>query len=233
MAAAPVSLSARFVRGRLAHCTAASALLLAGSAHADTIHSNFGPGDAYGFGGFYTAFDFGSVGGSVEDYDLANKFSTGSSAYRFDSARLGLFRTNGATGDDFTLWLMADAGGAPGAILETISYTAAVSPVLGNTVDVAASGTTLLAANTAYWIGIGSTFPDSVVWNLNSIGASGPNSMAYARNGGAWDFTNTPLAFAVNGTLVPPTVPEPGSLALVALAIAAAVAVSRQRRAAR
>lgn len=233
MASTSVSTPGRSVRRRLAGCSAAGALLLAGAAHADTIHSTFGPGDGYGNGGFYTAFDFGSVGGSIEDYDLANKFSTGSNAYRFDSARLGLIKTLGTTGDDFTLWLMADAGGTPGAILETIAYTAALGG-LGTTVDVAASGTVLLAANTSYWIGIGSTFPDSVSWLQNSIGATGPASMAYAHNGGAWQFLNTPLAFAVNGTLVAaPAVPEPGSLALVALAIAAAVAVSRRPRATR
>lgn len=208
-------------------------LMLSSTAFAAVIHSTFGVGYTYDNGGFYTAFDFGAPSGVV-DYDLANRFSTGSSAYVFESARLGVTRTLPLPGDNFTLRLMTDAGGAPGAVIETIDYTdplAAPTPGGTETALVTASGLSVLAANTTYWIAIGSTFPDSVSWWRNGVGASSVGSMAYAQNGGSWQFADSPSAFEVNGRLVAPTVnvPEPGSLALVVLAVAAGAATRRRR----
>lgn len=196
--------------------------MAAGGVHAATIVSTFGAGYTYGFGAFYTALDFGAPAGVVE-FDIASKFSTGASAYTLDSVRLAVVKTVSANpDDDFTMWLMADNAGKPGAIIESVDYTGPVG-IYGSNVLVNAAGSTVLAANTSYWIGIGSTFPDSVHWYVNDIGLLSEGAMAFLPTGGSWTLQNNPRAFEVNGTVIPTTVPvpEPGTLALVAVAMAA------------
>lgn len=77
---------------------------------------------------------------------MADSFTTGSSATNLSSVSLVIF---GSSGTGFSLSLYSDAAGAPGTSVESLSGNA--SPTSG-TYSYTSGGSTVLAANTTYWV---------------------------------------------------------------------------------
>lgn len=109
------------------------------------------------------------------------------------------------------LWLMSDAGGAPGSIIESFSFTGAMG-VLGQMNPPLTAVSVLrpeLQAGTQYWLIASAPAADTdAAWNLNNQGATGP--LAFRWSGGAWGITSdTQGAFRIQD------IPEPGSFLLL------------------
>jgi hypothetical protein len=180
------------------------------------VFSNFGINYSYSGAGDYT--NYGSIMGDLFSLDLAGRFVMGPTSYRLESMRLALSGSAPDYGDDFELWLMADAGVVPGTILESINYT---DPVPwwsnGSTVLVSSTAHTLLAANTAYWIGISSSGMNTVDW-WRTINNTSGNLAVLRSNETSWYVEgNNNYAFEVTGT----PVPEPSEFLLLFISLGA------------
>ena len=152
------------------------------------------------------------------DYDLAQRFTV-TQDRRLTDLQLPLFSSRGP--GVATVWLMADDGSLPGALIEQMTAT-----------DIATSGWPLktvtsslrpiLSAGQTYWVGLSTDRGADVAWGEV---ASGANGHWHRMNQGPWQYDafNDASAFQVNG--VP--VPEPSCLTAV---IFLAAALRRPRR---
>jgi hypothetical protein len=188
-----------------------------GSARADVIYSNFGPGQSYSPGGYSVSglttlnalppFGFG--------FAIAESF-TPTSDFLFSSAELPLVWFSGP--NEFTIDLMSDAGGHPGTVLESFSLTNA-PPNTSPAVESFVSTThTPLAAGATYWVVAIPGARDAAGFRLaNTTGAGGFSRTG--NDGMTWstDPQASP-ALEVDGTPAPVPVPEPSSLVLLGLA---------------
>lgn len=179
------------------------------SSNASTVFSNLGPGNSFSNSGRVLQ---GESVGTIGNVDQASSFTVGPANYAMTSLELGL-QVAGFGAGPLDVILAADAGGAPGAALETISLNLNSSGLVTAT----ASGTTVLYANTTYWVIADAKGTFDGAWNFNNTGDVGPtayriappNSFAY----GPWNvFPSTDLRYAlqVNGNVVP----EPTTAAL-------------------
>jgi hypothetical protein len=174
----------------------------------EVVYTNFGPGYSLGNAGDYTDFYWPPDYVSEQIYQLYGRFLVGNSAFTLDAVRPGISPFMDAVGHDFTLWLTQDAGGVPGAIIETMNFT---GPLAWNSwVQVDSSTHPLLEANTSYWIGVTTVKPNSVVWRLSPNDPTG--KYAIRDTAGLWvSPTNDNFALEVIGTAVP----DPGSTLLL------------------
>jgi hypothetical protein len=103
-------------------------LLLAEAAYADVIFSNFGPGDTFSS----TLYDvwgsmrFISGGTFLPDRDMAMPLIAGGGNFTFDRAELAVRLLVTLTPNELDALLLADGGGVPGALVETIHLTGIV-----------------------------------------------------------------------------------------------------------
>jgi hypothetical protein len=203
---------------------AAVLCLVAPPARAGVIFNNFGPGDTYLFPGvFWTV-------GTSDDYEPSAGFTvaagTDYTLSEIDFSAGVLFGT-AAVG----VGLREDAGGMPGAILESWTVSGLGSSFALRPPEVATSALhpTLLAGR-QYWVTLtGGDETTQAGWDANAIFDQGP---VYLAVGGTPILTGTDTrpAFRVLGE--PAAVPEPSSL--VGAAVAASVGlllVRRHRRA--
>jgi hypothetical protein len=202
----------RQLRFGLTALGAALLLFLGGvsQARADIIFNNFGPGDTYNIGFGYT------IAGSTvipPGFVQGDGFAiTPAATFELDQIRLAAGHITGP--NQINVTLRADAGGLPGAVLESFSFTNlgafgnANPPLVANSVL-----HPILQAGTRYWLiadpGNAATWD---VWNFNSIGDTGPHALS-AGGGPFTDGNATRGAFEILGT----PVPEPSSLALFGL----------------
>jgi hypothetical protein len=172
--------------------------LLTVPCHAGPILSTFGPGDTYNI-------SVGLVIGSSLDLDSANQFSfTGPTKYFVETIELAVGLDGGT--NELEVWLMSDAAGKPGIIIEAFSFTDAMgtfgqnNPLLvGNSVL-----HPILNPGTSYWLA--ASAPDSdtfAAWNESLPTVMG--TVAQRNGTGPWDvFPNEILgAFRVSGTPIP------------------------------
>jgi len=126
-----------------------------------------------------------------------------------------------------TMSVHADAGGLPGAVLETSGGSN--FGAFGQTIPASKfgfAGTTLLEAGETYWVSFDTVDGPSswLVWNFNTTGANLPRAYMNNTSGGNWvdAGTTTAGAMRIEGTVVP----APAAFALLGVA----GLVSRRRR---
>ena len=196
------------------------ALAFVGSAHAAVIFNNLGPGNSFSAGGRIVQ---GPAVGTIGDVNQAAQFTVGPTDAFLTSISLGMNVNdppNSGTGP-IDIVLAADAGGAPGATIRTLSTNAGVTGE--QLIVVADDGSQLLSANTSYWViadGEG-TFDGS--WRSNSIGDMGITAGQTEPN--PWNVRpiEDRYAFRVEGRFVP----EPGALPLLGVAMLGLVRLRR------
>ncbi len=182
------------------------------------IFSNLGPGDIFSNAGQLISGPTSIFG----DQDVGSQFIAQKTA-ALDFMELALTSDNVTPSLD--VWLMSDAGGLPGSIVEAFSLSNVphvsscppVCPVPPLTVATSVLHPTLLAG-TQYWI-IASTSGNTGSFRLNFTGDIGTVGRV---NGGPWIAAPlaTASAFRVNGNDISTAVPELASIWLLTLGIA-------------
>lgn len=167
---------------------------------ADTIFSNFGPGDSYATNtgrGLSVGSPFGVPEG---DFDLGHDFTPGSD-FLLDSVELAVGLRVG--NNELDVWLMTDAAGKPGTIIEAFHFSGAMGrfgapnpPLRANSIL-----RPLLSSGIRYWLVASLTGPHAkAAWNLNAVGERGP--IIFRLDLGPWTFATSDLrlAFRISGT---------------------------------
>jgi hypothetical protein len=178
---------------------------------ADIIHSNLGPGDSFDTSGGWNVSTLDSA--NHVDQDIAMPFTVIGTNHTFTSAELAMKLWLGGT-PSLDILLTADAGGVPGAVIETMSVTVGNDPALVTATSVL---NPTLVAGTTYWIATLAGGDHSSLWMLaGSPGGNNPMGtvgFSYDR-GESWSTSiGEEAAFRVNGNVVP----EPASLTLLGL----------------
>ncbi len=197
----------------------------AGPADAGVIYSNFGPGDSF-------APEGELVGGTSSSYDnRGTRFTVGATDYTFTSAEVPLQLIGGA--NSVTFGLRADAGGLPGALLQTFTATNIPTTFPGGIVTFQATAPLLLSAGTSYWL-TSELYPPlntSASWRIRITADLVPNALR--ENMDPWQLDNNHVAFRINGDPVATAVPEPASLTLLGAGGLGLLVYARRRRASR
>jgi len=187
---------------------------------AAVIFSNLGIGDTYQTDVGFTL----SVGAPIgADIDQGDAFTPVGNNFMLDRIELAAGLISGPNRLD--VWLMSNAAGVPGAIIEAFQFSDAMG-TLGDANPLLAANSALrpvLNAGTQYWLIASMTGPNAwAAWNESSTGSLIPH--ASRSDQGPWFVTSANGAFRVSGTAVP----EPSSLLLLGAALAA-FAVGRKR----
>ncbi len=181
--------------------------LLAGAAPlgAGIVYSNFGPGDSYNSGAGWT------IGHPDLRMDQGHAF-TPVSSFTLGQIDFALGLASGT--NQAELWLMSDAGGEPGSVIESFSFTGTMG-AFGD-LNPPLSATSVLQpellAGVQYWIIASAPVEDTwAAWNLNDQGATGLH--ASRQFGGAWALTSDDAlgAFRIQDAAIP----EPGTFLLL------------------
>ncbi len=142
-----------------------------------------------------------------------------------------LLAQQSAGGDSANVFLMADSGGQPGIVLDTL---VGQSPITGAAALINYSCTVCptLSAGSTYWLV--TTFRNGqLAWDFNNTGAAGAwiNNSGNSNNG-PWSLISSPAtpAFQVEGSLVSSSVPEPSSIQLLGVALGSLAIAARRKR---
>jgi len=198
----------------------AALLLLAPAAHGDVIFNNFGPGDTFSTTKLYSVY--GStrlISGMtfLPDRDVAMPFTPGGGNFTFDRAEVAIELLVTLTPRELDVLLLADAGGVPGALIETIHLTGIVPGSPG----ILTAGSTLhpvLLAGVPYWIGLSVDGGSEANWFVNPFGDEGVVAARDTPPGAWFNVTDPIAAFRISGAPAGSlAVPEPSTLALLAL----------------
>ncbi len=148
------------------------------------------------------------------DRDYANAFTPTQSGFVSDI--WGAFTVVSGL-NELDLWLMSDNNGAPGNTLEMMHRSNAM-PLRGaqfNSIHIDASDSTFVEAGQQYWLVASAPLPTIAMWMYNGVSDTGPTKMR--TNGGAWTAPPANQFSGYRGAFRVAVVPEPATLALLAI----------------
>jgi len=181
---------------------------------ADTIYTNFGPGDTFDTTVSWTV---GGNGFGVGQ-NVGGSFRVGPTNMLFDSAQIAVFYSFGPP--SLTLGIYSnDGSNLPGSLLQSLTVTNVFKPNVPLVVTFKPTAPLILEANTTYWLASAEPLTSAFGWYFNNTSQFG---VAVNQNQGPWSFkgaTNATPAFRINGTPEASPVPEPASLTLVAIGL--------------
>jgi hypothetical protein len=196
-------------------------LLAATHARASIVFSNLGPGNSLtspgigiGFITFTSTFNYAGL-----------EFTPTGQSYTLDSIQLPLQLISGPNIAD--IFLTSNAGGLPGAILESFQISGALTSGGNSLVTIASTSHPLLSAGSQYWV-VAAGGPSSfVTWAQNELQETGPNVSGPTLGSLVRDSdSNVREALQINGTAVP----EPSSALLLTASAISIVAFAKRHR---
>ena len=188
-------------------CILLVVLLTAGQLQAAIIFDTFGPGDT-----FLTS-PGRVVGNPSFEFDIGSQFAiTVGTPHKLDSIEFAACMMTGT--NEMDVWLMSDALGEPGAIIEAFNfqnlpdYSSVNRPLLvGNS-----TLNPILMPGTNYWLVASAPNADTfAIWNYSDWANIGPMAVRQG-TGDCFVSNDTMTAYRINGS--PVVIPAPGAILL-------------------
>ena len=184
-------------------------LLLTVPCHAGPIFNTFGPADSYNTS---IGLSIGGIPTIFPDLDSACQFSFGGpTSYYLDRIELAVGLSVGT--NELDVWLMSDAAGKPGAVIEAFNFNGAMGPLGANNPLLVGDSVLrpVLNPGTNYWLAASAPNAGTAAgWNQSSPPVNGV--VAQREDLGSWTvFPNETMgAFRVSGS----PIPAPGAFIL-------------------
>jgi hypothetical protein len=182
-----------------------------------TIFNDFGPGETFNTTSGYSLGQGALQGNGGALVAAAFTPSTTTAVAGLDLAVKVLAQNPGPNQINF--WLMSDIGGNPGVIMESFSFTNALTVFPPIILSAVSTLHPVLTGGTRYWVAAGPTdlINSQEAWMFNIIGATG--TLSIKTGAGPWNAVQGVSLPAFDVTSVP-GVPEPSSMLLLTCGLA-------------